>query len=101
MTHDEREQIARADSADALLQHPLIAEALDNYEKELTQAWRNSKPKDAQGREELHRMLLAAAHFRAYLTAVIDSGKVIRARVHQQTLMERARERLSQFRRVA
>jgi len=101
MNTDERLALARADSADAILQHPLIAEALDHYEQELTQTWRNSKPRDAQGREELHRMLLAAAHFRAYLQATLDNGKVVQARLRQQTLLEKAQERLQRFRRAA
>lgn len=101
MTHDERQAIERADTAHALLAHPIVAEALDHYEQELTQAWRNSKPRDAQGREELHRMLRAAAHFRAYLQATVDNGKVVQARVRQQTLMEKAQERLQRFRRAA
>lgn len=100
MKPDEREAIQRGGDADVLLQHPLITEALDRYEQELTQAWRNSKPKDAQGREELHRMLHAAAHFRAYLQAVTDNGKVVETRIRELTMWEKAQERLQRFRVV-
>lgn len=89
--HNEREALARADAAEAILHHPLVSEALTNYEQELITAWRNSKARAHQEREELHRMLQAQAHFRAYLTQVIVTGKLIRAKVRQPTLVERAR----------
>ena len=87
----ETQHIARADTADAILQHPLIQEALNDYEQRLIEAWRNSKARAHQEREELHRMLQAQAHFRAYLTQCIVTGKLIRAKVRKPTLMEQAR----------
>ena len=89
----EQEQLARADTADAILQHPLIQEALNDYEARLTEAWRNSKARASQEREELHRMLQAQAHFRAYLTNVMTTGKLIRAKVRRNPL-ERATDSL-------
>jgi hypothetical protein len=77
----EREHLARADNADAILSHPLISEALDSYEKDLTEAWKTSKNGDREGREKLHQMLQAAAHFRAYLQQTVTTGKLIRAKV--------------------
>lgn len=88
---NEREALARADAADALLQHPLISEALNHYEQSLIEAWKTSKARDAVGREELHRMLQAQAHFRSYLTEVFVTGKLIRAKVRTPTLTERAK----------
>lgn len=86
----EAAHLARADTADAILQHPLIQEALNDYEQRLIEAWRNSKARAHQEREELHRMLQAQAHFRAYLTQVLVTGKMIRAKVRKPTLSERA-----------
>lgn len=88
----EQQALARADTADALLQHPLIAEALNHYEQELVSVWKNSKARAHQEREELHRMLQAQAHFRAYLTQVLVTGKLIRAKVRRPSPMERAAE---------
>lgn len=88
---NEAQHLARADTADAILQHPLITEALNDYEAKVTEAWKTSKPRDAAGREELHRMLQAQAHFREYLTQIVVTGKLIRAKVRQPTLTERAR----------
>lgn len=90
----ESQQLARADTADAILQHPLIQEALNDYEQRLIEAWRNSKASEGKEREELHRMLQAQAHFRAYLTQVLVTGKMIRAKVRKPTLQERATDSL-------
>ncbi|MCK6432000.1 MAG: hypothetical protein L6Q68_03055 [Aquabacterium sp.] len=89
MTPDTQ-HLARADAADAILQHPLIIEALNDYERTLTDAWKQSKARAAHEREELHRMLQAAGHFRAYLTQVIVTGKLIRAKTRPASPMERA-----------
>lgn len=89
----DAEKLARADNADAILQHPLIQEALNDYEQRLTEAWRNSKARAAQEREELHRMLQAQAHFRAYLQNVVTTGRLIRAKV-RPTPFERAADSL-------
>lgn len=97
---DDREKLNRADSADAILSHPLIAEALDSFEQEVTKAWQSSKAKDQQGREELYRLLQASGHFRAYLQQVAMTGKLIRYEAQrQQTLMERAHNLLRGRRR--
>jgi len=92
---NETQQLARADAADAILQHPLVSEALNDYEKRLVEAWQNSKARAHQEREELHRMLQAQAHFKAYLTQVLVTGRLIRAKVRRPTLVERAREVMS------
>ena len=90
MTNDTQ-ALARADAADAILQHPLIAEALGHYEQELITAWRTSKASAHKEREELHRMLQAQAHFRGYLMQTVVTGKLIRAKVRQPTVLERGR----------
>lgn len=90
----EHIELARADAADAILTHPLIAEALDNYEQELIEAWKNSRNGAQDDREKLHQMHQAAAHFRAYLQQVVTTGKLIRAKVRPPTLAERATDRV-------
>lgn len=90
---NEAEQLARASAADAILQHPLLMEALNDYERTLVETWRSSKPREAKEREELHRMLQAQAHFRAYLTQVVVTGKLIRAKVKKPTQWDRIKDR--------
>ena len=86
---NEAESLARADNADAILQHPLINEALNDYEQRLIEAWKTSKARAHAEREELHRMLQAQAHFRAYMTQVLVTGKLIRAKVRRPTPWDR------------
>ena len=86
------QQVARAHDADAILQHPLIAEALADYEATLTEAWKNSKAKEGPEREELHRMLRAHAHFREYLTQVVVTGQLIKAQVRKASPLQRVKE---------
>lgn len=92
---NETQSLARADAADAILQHPLIDEALTDYQERLIEAWRNSKARAHQEREELHRMLQASEHFRAYLTRVVTKGKMIRAQVRKPSMAQRV---LNKFR---
>ena len=87
----EHQHLARADAADAILSHPLIAEALTNYELELIEAWKTSKNGAQADREKLHQMLQAQAHFKAYLSQVVTTGKLIRAKVRPPSLTERVR----------
>lgn len=91
---DAREQLARADAADAILKHPLIAEALDAYEKELTAAWKNSHAADREGREKIHYLLRAQQEFRAHLVRTITTGKLIRAKVPTQSAIGRTADSL-------
>ena len=90
----EAQHLARADAADAILQHPLVNEALNDYEQRLIEAWKTSKARAHAEREELHRMLQAQAHFREYLVQTIVTGKLIRAKVRKPSPMERAADKI-------
>lgn len=87
---EEREHLQRADHAQALLEHPLLKEALEHYETEITEAWKtqNASPAD---RERLHQMLKAAQHFRRYLQSTVETGQLIRAKVMPSPLRRAAR----------
>ena len=90
---NETQALARADAADAILQHPLIEEALNDYQERLIEAWKNSKARAHPEREELHRMLQASEHFRAYLRQVVVTGKLIRAQVRKPTAVQRLKDK--------
>lgn len=91
---NETQALARADAADAILQHPLMQEALNDYEQRLIEAWKNSKARAHAEREELHRMLQAQAHFRAYLQQVVTTGKLIRAQVRKPSPLQRVKDKV-------
>lgn len=84
-----RQQIADGNTADAILQHPLIQQALEAYEQELTQQWQQSAPQDAQLREELHRRLKAATAFKQHLLRTIQAGQLLRDRVSRGPMLDR------------
>lgn len=82
-------QLSRASDAEAILAHPLIAEALEHYEQEIRSKWTSSSPRDAADREKLYQMHCAATHFRNYLLEVVTTGKLIRAEMLRKTPMQR------------
>ena len=76
---NDTQSLARAATADAILQHPLIAEALQHFENEVTTAWKNSNPSDADGHQKLRNLLEAHRQFTAYLQQTIATGRLIKA----------------------
>ena len=88
---DEREQLQRAAHAEEALNNPLITEALQAWESEITQAWQDSPLRDVEGRERLRLMLQAAKQFRAHLQTTMETGKLIRAQTREPSLWDRVR----------
>lgn len=89
----EAEQLARASNAQAALDNPLVAEALAAWEQEITDAWKRSPLRDAEGREKLRLMLEAAQHFQRHLQATMEQGRILRA-VPEPTMWDRVRQNL-------
>lgn len=83
-------ELQRGDQAQAAIDNPLITEALDAWEQEITQAWKSSPLRDVEGREKLRLMLEAAVEFRKYLQTTIDTGQLQRVQIERQrpTLQE-------------
>ena len=75
---NERNDIARAAAADGILDHPLMAESLSHWEAEITKAWKNSNPSDADGHQRLRNLLEAHRMFVAYLQQTIATGRLIK-----------------------
>jgi hypothetical protein len=67
-------EIARAHDAKALLENPLLIEALDLIERTWEQGWRNTAPEDTEKREKAYRMLFALTEFKAELRTAIETG---------------------------
>lgn len=88
------DELSRAQYAKEALENPLISEALTTYEQDITELWKQSRTKDADAREKLWMMLQAAHHFRSYLQATIDSGKITAAKLKQETLWQKLREKI-------
>ena len=89
---NERTEIARGQDAEALRDNPLLAEALDAWEMEITEAWKTSPLRDAEGRERLRLMLEASRMFRRFVATTVDTGRLAEIQTQQQrTMMDRVR----------
>lgn len=88
---NDMDKIKRADRADAILNDPLISEALGHWEQEITEAWKNSNPSDADAHRNLRSLLEASRRLRKYLETLSQTGKLIKA---APTRTQRIRERI-------
>lgn len=79
-----RREVQRGANAQALIDNPLMIEALDAYENEIVNQWKTSPLRDADGREKLRLMLDAATKFRAYLLTTADTGKLASATIQEK-----------------
>lgn len=86
---DEREQLQRAAHAEEALNNPLITEALQAWESEITEAWKTSPLRDTEGRERLRLMLRAAQHFQAHLQTTMETGQLIKAQTREPGMWDR------------
>lgn len=85
MTLEEEKR--RGDEARRILDEPLLAEAFQEIEKELTQAWMESPARDAEGREKTWLMLKLLHKVRGSLESMVSNGTMAKA-----TLLDRARK---------
>jgi hypothetical protein len=79
------ETLARA--AENLLREPVLVEALDELERQATEAWAATKLGDTDKREIAWHTLKASHRLKAYLNALVDEGKIIAARSTVQGAM--------------
>lgn len=72
----DEELLVRANRAREALENPVLIEALEHYEQEITSQWKQSPLRDVDGRERLRLMLAAHEHFKTYLHSTLESGKL-------------------------
>jgi len=77
-------ELRRAEHAREALDNPLVAEALGAWEREITDAWKRSPLRDAEGRERLRLMLEAARQFEAHLRTTIETGQLARVQIEDK-----------------
>ena len=71
------EEQTRGQAATQLLEHPLMAEALDIIDEALTEQWITSTSTEA--REEIWYTLQGAKRFQHFLQVVIETGDYAKA----------------------
>jgi hypothetical protein len=75
------EEIRRGERARALLEDPLVAEALAALERAAIDEWRATGPEDAETRERAWLMLQLAQRFRAHFESLVSTGTLARGRL--------------------
>jgi hypothetical protein len=88
------EEIRRGDRARALLEDPLVAEALAALEHAAIEEWRATAPRDVEARERAWLMLQLARGFRAHFESLVASGNLAKGRL---AVLDRER-RFARFR---
>lgn len=86
------QEIQRGERAAQLLQDELLNETLEKIRQEYKDLWENSPVRDAEGQHQLLLMVKTVQKFRAELESVLDSGKLARARLEEQTLAQQVGE---------
>ncbi|KPF66113.1 hypothetical protein IP84_17010 [beta proteobacterium AAP99] len=89
----ELQDVNRGAHARAALENPLIVEALEAFEQEITNQWKNSPLRDVEGREKLRMLLEAQNKFRQYLQSTMDNAAIAREVIEQQSALHRAGQR--------
>lgn len=64
----------KSKEAETLLRHPLIVEFFDTYKKALFERWLNTP--DAEERDEIYQLQVAADAFRLHLQQYVLTGKL-------------------------
>jgi hypothetical protein len=67
---------SRTSEADGLLNNALFQEALKEVETQLIQAWKNTKPRDVEGREGAWAAIQQLGNLQGYIRSVLDDGKI-------------------------
>lgn len=83
-------EMERGHRAREILENPLFAEAIAAWESEITQAWKTSPLRDAEGRENLRRMLEAAQQFQSFLTRTMETGNLAMEQVRRESTAQKA-----------
>lgn len=86
-------RLHRGTRAKEVLENEEFTAAFDAIELELTEAWKTSPQRDAEGREKLFQALTMLGKVKASLTQTMESGKLALLELqHKKTLAARAKE---------
>ena len=79
-----QDKIRRAARAKAILEDPLVIEALAQLESECLARWRHSPEEDRDGRERLYQSLRLIDKLRQDFTSLVLSGRMSEAQISRQ-----------------
>ena len=83
------DDITKSIYAVQLSENPLLTDALDYFEQEITAQWKQEK--NAEEREKLWRMLYSHRAFKQYITMTISGGKIAAQQIAHKTFLQKVR----------
>ena len=83
------DDITKSIYAVQLSENPLLTDALDYFEREITEQWKQAKTEEE--REKLWRMLYSHRAFKQYLTVTIAGGKIAEQQIAHKTFLQKVR----------
>ena len=78
-----RQDMARADKAEAVLRNEIFIESFEYLENEFTQAWKQSALKDTDARERLYMLCQSLEALKGYIHKVVEDGKMAKATLQE------------------
>lgn len=78
-----REQMARAEKAEAVLRNEIFIESFEYLEKEFTNAWKQSAIGDTDARERLYMLCQNLDALKSYIHKVVEDGKLAKATLEE------------------
>ena len=91
---DLTDRIGTGLDADGVLTSAAFALAFEQIELELTEAWKRSPARDAEGREKIHLALNLLLKVRTKLEAMIQDGNMAQRRMEELNKPKSSFERL-------
>ncbi len=94
------EAARRANEAERLMADPMLKDALDLMEREVSDAWLACPVRDVEGREAAWRLAVTTRKFRDLLRGTIEAGKLARKQIEERkSFVDRTKAAINQFRR--
>ena len=90
----DKEHLARATKAQALLSDPELIAAFAAVRQALIERWESAPIRDREGAHEAKLMLKLLADVRANIEEVVKTGKVIQ---HRMNALQRAKNGITQW----
>ena len=89
-----REDMARAEKAEAVLRNEIFIESFEYLENEFMQAWKQSSLKDSDARESLYMLCQNLEALKGYIHKVVEDGKMAKATLDELSRRQQFEKRI-------
>lgn len=87
------QRIYDGNRAKEVLENESFKWAFESIQEELTETWKNSPARDAEGREKIYLAIQILKKLQACLVSSLETGKLAEMELnHKRTLLDRAKE---------